>query len=101
MIQVRVKLGMACPEEGTMDTTLFLKWQVRAETRTNTRRTQSEIQWIVLFITRTAISGFVLFHVFKFMRRKIPRLLGYGPVSVRKNPNRRKLGRVVYVCSCI
>ncbi|KAI5398282.1 probable inactive ATP-dependent zinc metalloprotease FTSHI 5, chloroplastic [Lathyrus oleraceus] len=94
--RVRVKLGMACPEEGTMDTTGFLKWQVKAETRTNARRTQSEIQWIVLFITRTAISGFVLFHVFKFMRRKIPRLLGYGPVSVRNNPNRRKLGRVAY-----
>lgn len=93
MIQVRVELGMAWPEEQTTDTPWFLKWQLSAETRTYTRKTESELQWKMLFISRIAISGFVLFHVFNFLRRKIPRLLGSGPV--RKDPNRRKLGRVV------
>ncbi|KAL5068596.1 hypothetical protein RYX36_019483 [Vicia faba] len=92
---VRVKLGMAWPEEEPiMDTPWFLKWQLSTETRTNTRKAESEIQWTMLFISRTAISGFVLFHMFKFLKRKTPKLLGYGPV--RKNPNRRKLGRVAY-----
>jgi len=93
MIQVRVNLGMGWSEEETMDTPWYLNWQLNTEARVQSRRADDHFRWIMLFIARAAISGFVLINVFQFMRRKIPRLLGYGPM--RKNPNRRKLERVV------
>lgn len=93
MIQVRVKLGMAWPEEETMNTPWYLNWQLNAEASVQSRREDGGFQWIMLFIARAAFSGFVLINVFHFTRRKIPRLLGYGPM--RKNLNRRKLERMV------
>lgn len=91
---VRVKLGMAWPEEETMNTPWYLNWQLNAEARVQSRRADGDFRWIMLFIARAAISGFVLINVFQFMRRKIPRLLGYGPIQ--KNPNRRKLEQMAY-----
>ncbi|MCI02544.1 FTSH extracellular protease family protein, partial [Trifolium medium] len=91
--QTRIKLGMAWPEEGTMDTPQYLKWQLNAEASVKSRKADSEVQWIMLFITRTAIMGFVLVNVFNFMRRKIPRLFRYGPLQNR-DPAMRKLWRV-------
>lgn len=95
MIQVRIQLGMAWPEEifETVESTWYLKWQSDAEANFKSRQTDDDGQWFIWFIIRTAIYGFVLYHVFKFMRRKVPRLLGYGPM--RKDPNWRKLRRVV------
>ncbi|KAJ1409365.1 P-loop containing nucleoside triphosphate hydrolase [Sesbania bispinosa] len=93
---VRIQLGMAWPEEifETVDSTWYLKWQSDAEANFRSRQTNDEVQWFIWFLIRTVIYGFVLFHVLKFMRRRIPRLLGYGPL--RKNPNKRKLRRVKY-----
>ncbi|XP_057426708.1 probable inactive ATP-dependent zinc metalloprotease FTSHI 5, chloroplastic [Lotus japonicus] len=93
---VRIQLGMAWPEEifETVESTWYLKWQSDAEANFKSRQTDDDGQWFIWFIIRTAIYGFVLYHVFKFMRRKVPRLLGYGPM--RKDPNWRKLRRVKY-----
>ncbi|XP_045809012.1 probable inactive ATP-dependent zinc metalloprotease FTSHI 5, chloroplastic [Trifolium pratense] len=91
----RIKLGMAWPEEGTMDTPQYLKWQLNAEAGVKSRKADSEVQWIILFIIRIAIMGFVLVNVFNFMRRKIPRLFRYGPLNNR-DPAMRKLWRVMY-----
>lgn len=85
---------MAWPEEvdQTVGSTWYLKWQSEAETSFRSRKTD-DFQWFFWFMMRSAIYGYILFHIFSFIKRKVPRLLGYGPV--RRNPNLRKLGRVV------
>ncbi|XP_050142890.1 probable inactive ATP-dependent zinc metalloprotease FTSHI 5, chloroplastic [Malus sylvestris] len=92
---VRIQLGMAWPEEidQAVDSTWYLKWQSEAEMNHKSRRTD-DIQWYFWFLVRSAIYGYVLFHLFRFMKRKIPRFLGYGPL--RRDPNMRKLQRVKY-----
>ncbi|KAK7277800.1 hypothetical protein RJT34_22817 [Clitoria ternatea] len=95
---VRIQLGMAWPEEifQTVDSTWYLKWQSEAESNFRSRQTiaEDEVQWYLWFLVRAAIYGFILFHVFKFMRRRIPSLLGFGPM--RRDPNMQKLRRVKY-----
>lgn len=92
MIQVRIKLGMAWPEEENVGSTWYLEWQLNAEANFKSRQID-DVRWFISFFIRAAICGFVLFHVFKFTRRRIPRLLGYGPI--RKDPNKMKFRRVV------
>ncbi|TKY52101.1 ATP-dependent zinc metalloprotease FtsH 3 [Spatholobus suberectus] len=96
---VRIQLGMAWPEEiyQTVDSTWYLKWQSEAELNFRSRQTtdEDEAPWFFFwFFVRAAIYGLVLFHVLKFMRRRVPSLLGFGPL--RKDPNRQKLQRVKY-----
>ncbi|KAF2287552.1 hypothetical protein GH714_001251 [Hevea brasiliensis] len=90
---VRLRLGMAWPEEigQSVGSTWYLKWQSEAEMSFKSRKTD-EIQWYFWFVIRTAIYGYILFHIFRFMKRKVPILLGFGPL--RRNPNLRKLKRV-------
>ncbi|KAK6645941.1 hypothetical protein PHAVU_L002051 [Phaseolus vulgaris] len=99
---VRIQLGMAWPEEiyQTVDTTWYLKWQSEAESNFKSRQSadeDEETSWSFWFLVRAAIYGFVLFHVIKFMRRRLPSLLGFGPL--RRDPNRQKLRRVKYYIS--
>ncbi|KAK7376284.1 hypothetical protein VNO78_34748 [Psophocarpus tetragonolobus] len=101
---VRIQLGMAWPEEiyQTVDSTWYLKWQSEAELNFRSRQPieeedEEEIPWFFWFFVRAAIYGFVLFHVLKFMRRRLPSLLGFGPL--RRDPNRQKLRRVKYYIS--
>ncbi|XP_072999076.1 probable inactive ATP-dependent zinc metalloprotease FTSHI 5, chloroplastic [Typha latifolia] len=91
--KVRMSLGMAWPEEvyQAVGTTWYLKWQSEAEMNFKSRKTDS-IQWYFWFLIRSAAYGFVLFNVLRYMRRKVPKLLGYGPL--RRDPNLRKLRRV-------
>ncbi|KAA8533356.1 hypothetical protein F0562_033111 [Nyssa sinensis] len=67
---VRMRLGMAWPEyiDQSVGSTWYLKWQSEAEMNFKSRKTD------------------------EFMKRNIPRLLGYGPL--RRDPNLRKLQRV-------
>ncbi|KAK8289290.1 hypothetical protein V6Z11_D07G179900 [Gossypium hirsutum] len=51
-----------------------------------------DFKWFVWFLIRSAIYGYILYHAFCFLRRKVPGVLGYGPI--RKDPNMRKLRRV-------
>lgn len=85
---------MAWPEEigQTVGSTWYLKWQSEAEINFKSRNTE-DFQWFLWFLIRSFLYGFVLFHAFRLMKRKIPRLLGYGPL--RRDPNLRKLRRVV------
>ncbi|KAL2325332.1 hypothetical protein Fmac_024390 [Flemingia macrophylla] len=98
---LRIQLGMAWPEEidQTVDSTWYLKWQSEAESNFKSRQPtyeeeEEESPWLPWFFVRAAIYGFVLFHVLKYMRRRVPRLLGFGPL--RKDPNMQKLRRVKY-----
>ncbi|KAK4484067.1 hypothetical protein RD792_011286 [Penstemon davidsonii] len=91
--QVRMQLGMAWPEysDVSVGSTWYLKWQSEAEINFRSRKTD-EFRWYLWFLIRTTIYGYLLFHVFRFMKRKIPRVLGFGPV--RRDPNFRKLRRL-------
>lgn len=97
-MQVRIQLGMAWPEEiyQAVGSTWYLKWQSEAEMSYKSRNTD-DIQWFLWFLIRSIIYGYILFHMFRFMKRRIPKLLGYGPL--RRDPNMRKLQRVVLLCS--
>lgn len=92
--QLRLRLGMAWPEEieQTVGSTWYLQWQSEAEMNFKSRNTE-DFQWFLWFLIRSSIYGFVLYHVFRFLKRKVPRLLGYGPF--RRDPNVRKFWRVV------
>ncbi|EOA33079.1 hypothetical protein CARUB_v10016416mg [Capsella rubella] len=91
--QLRLRLGMAWPEEieQTVGSTWYLQWQSEAEMSFKSRNTE-DFQWFLWFLIRSSIYGFVLYHVFRFLKRKVPRLLGYGPF--RRDPNVRKFWRV-------
>ena len=88
---------MAWPEEidQTVDSTWYLKCQSEAELSFRSRKRNGN-WWFLLFMIRSAICGYILFHILSFTRKEVPRLLGYGPV--RRNPNLRMLGRVVTYC---
>ncbi|KAL4379473.1 hypothetical protein GQ457_02G033540 [Hibiscus cannabinus] len=90
---VRMQLGMAWPEEigQTVASTWYLKWQSEAEINFMSRMTD-DFKWFLWFLIRSTIYGFILYHAFRFLRRKVPRVLGYGPI--RRDPNMRKLRRV-------
>ncbi|KAG1330897.1 putative inactive ATP-dependent zinc metalloprotease FTSHI 5, chloroplastic [Cocos nucifera] len=90
---IRMSLGMAWPEEvyQAVGTTWYVKWQSETEMNHNARK-KDGIRWYLGFLMRSSIFGFVLFNVLRFLKRKIPRLLGYGPL--RRDPNLRKLRRV-------
>lgn len=94
LLQIRMSLGMAWPEEAyqTVGATWYLEWQSKAELNHRSRKTGS-IRWYFWFLMRSAIFGFLLFHVFRFSKKNIPRFLGYGPL--RRDPNLRKFRRVV------
>lgn len=93
-----MKLGMAWPEEidQAVGATWYLKCQSEAESRFISRK-KDDVQWFLWFAIRSIIYGFVLFHVIRFVKRKIPKLLGYGPL--RRDPNLWKLRRVVLFSS--
>lgn len=89
----RMRLGMAWPEraEQSVGSTWYLKWQSEAEMNFKSRK-QDGIRWYLWFFIRTIIYGYLLVNILLFAKKKIPRLLGYGPV--RRDPNLRKLRRV-------
>lgn len=93
---VRMQLGMAWPEEidQTVGSTWYLKWQSEAEINFKSRKTD-DLQWFFWFAIRLFIYGYILFHAFRFLKRKVPRLLGFGPLRSR-DPNFLKLRRVKY-----
>ncbi|KAJ6883908.1 inactive ATP-dependent zinc metalloprotease FTSHI 5 [Populus alba x Populus x berolinensis] len=93
---VRMRLGMAWPEEidQTVGSTWYLKWQSEAEINFKSRKTD-DMQWFFWFAIRLFIYGYILFHAFRFLKRKVPRLLGFGPLRSR-DPNFLKLRRVKY-----
>lgn len=69
----------------------YLKWQSEAEISFRSRNAV-DFWWYLGFIIRSTIYGYVLFHLFRFVKRKIPRIPGYGPL--RRDPNLRKFRRV-------
>lgn len=85
---------MAWPEEidQAVGSTWYLKWQSEAEMNFRSRNTE-DFQWFLWFLIRSFVYGYVLYHVFRFLKRKVPRLLGYGPF--RRDPNVRKFWRLV------
>ena len=91
---------MAWPVESNqiVDSTWYLKWQTETEMRFKAKR-KDTLQWVVLFMIRSAIYLYCLFHIFSFVKRKVPRFIGFGPV--RRNPNLRKFRRLVIYYSLL
>lgn len=92
--QLRLRLGMAWPEEidQSVGSTWYLQWQSEAEMNFRSRNSE-DFQWFLWFLIRSFVYGYVVYHVFRFLKRKVPRLLGYGPF--RRDPSVRKFWRVV------
>ncbi|XP_057478276.1 probable inactive ATP-dependent zinc metalloprotease FTSHI 5, chloroplastic [Actinidia eriantha] len=67
---------------------LYSNWQSLAQERFGSGK-KDDILW--LFV-RSFVYGYVLFHIFRFLKRKVSRLLGYGPLH--RDPNLQKLRRV-------
>ncbi|KAJ8421422.1 hypothetical protein Cgig2_030837 [Carnegiea gigantea] len=90
---VRMFLGMAWPEEidDIVTSGWYLKWQSEMDVSFKSRK-KDDTLWSLWFLLRIALCGFVLYHVFRFLKKKVPRLLGFGPY--RRDPNVRKLGRL-------
>lgn len=90
---VRMQLGMAWPEftDQSVGSTWYLKWQSEAEMSFRSRKTD-DFRWYFWFLISSFVYGYVLFHLFRFTKRNVPKVLGYGPL--RKDPNWRKLRRV-------
>ncbi|KNA05484.1 hypothetical protein SOVF_189840 [Spinacia oleracea] len=91
--QLRVMMGMAWPEEldQAIESTWYLEWQSVAEYSFKSRKTDT-FRWYLFFLIRSAIYGYILYHTFQFMKKKVPIWLGYGPY--RQDPNIRKLRRL-------
>lgn len=69
-----------------------MDWLTVADMNFRSRNSLNFI-WYLGFAVKTVIYGYVLLHIFRFLKRKIPRLLGFGPL--RRDPNMRKLRRLV------
>lgn len=69
----------------------YMDWLTVADMNFRSRNSLDFI-WYLGFAVRTVIYGYVLLHIFRYLKRKIPRLLGFGPL--RRDPNMRKLRRL-------
>ncbi|XP_031484872.1 probable inactive ATP-dependent zinc metalloprotease FTSHI 5, chloroplastic isoform X2 [Nymphaea colorata] len=91
---IRTRLGMVWPEEESEIagfSTWYLKWQAKAEMIFRARK-RNNLRWFLWFVIRSVIYGYLIFNVIRFARKRVPRVLGYGPF--RRNPNMKKLNRV-------
>ncbi|PIM99004.1 hypothetical protein CDL12_28506 [Handroanthus impetiginosus] len=91
--QVRMRLGMVLPEHSdvSVGSTWYMKWQTEAEANFESRK-KDGFRWYFWFLVRIAIYGYVVFHVFSFMKRKVPRVLGLDPLQ--RDLNFKKWERV-------
>ncbi|KAL8157828.1 hypothetical protein AgCh_002513 [Apium graveolens] len=69
----------------------YMDWLTVADMNFRSRNSLDFI-WYLGFAVRTVIYGYVLLHIFRYLKRRIPRLLGFGPL--RRDPNMRKLRRL-------
>ncbi|CAA0833428.1 FtsH extracellular protease family [Striga hermonthica] len=96
--EVRMRLGMAWPEYShvSIGPSWYLNWQYEAETSFTSRK-KDVFLWHLWFLVKTAIYGYVMYHVFRFMRRKVPRVLGaLGSGNSRRDSILRMLWRVKF-----
>ena len=85
---------MAWPEEidQTVGSTWYLEWQSAAESSFKLRK-RDTFRYYALFLVKGVIYCFILYHTIRFLKRKAPRWLGFGPY--RRDPNFQKLRRLV------
>ncbi|EPS73972.1 hypothetical protein M569_00780, partial [Genlisea aurea] len=91
--EIRMRLGMAWPEyfDVSVTSTWYLKWQSEAEMSFKSRK-RDGFQWYFWFLVRFGIYCYVVFHILRFMKRRVPTVLGFGPY--RRDPNFQNLRRV-------
>lgn len=92
--QIRERIGMAWPEEVDqfLGSTWYLKWQTEAQESYASRQSEG-VKWHLWVFIRCIVYSYVLLHIIRFVKRRVPRFLGFGPYRI--DPNLIKLGRVV------
>nr|QKY65100.1 AAA-type ATPase family protein [Passiflora contracta] len=90
----RMSLGMTWLQKinEATDSTWFSKWYSETKIRFEFRESEHGLTWFLPFIIRTVIYGYIVFHTFQFLKRKVLRILGFGPLV--RDPSMRKLRRV-------
>ncbi|CAH1414735.1 unnamed protein product [Lactuca virosa] len=71
----------------------FLNWKIKAEREVKSQNEGGEFNWYFLFAVRTFIYGYILYQIFRFIKRKTPKI-GFWPK--RKSVNMQKLRRLKY-----
>lgn len=71
----------------------YLNWKSEAEEDIKSQQEDEEFNWYFMFIVRAIIYGYVLSHIFQFLKKRTPKLP--GSTRRRKDPNMRKLKRLV------
>ncbi|CAN0889925.1 Probable inactive ATP-dependent zinc metalloprotease FTSHI 5, chloroplastic [Linum grandiflorum] len=79
---VRIRLGMAWPEETdqSVGSSWYLGWLTKAQRRYKYRNRGNRLLSLSWFCFRIVICGYILLLVPLLVRRKVPKLLGFGPI---------------------
>nr|XP_043606226.1 probable inactive ATP-dependent zinc metalloprotease FTSHI 5, chloroplastic [Erigeron canadensis] len=87
--QVKMKLGK------TTAMKQYQNWKSEAEESLRAQREDEEFSWYFMFAVRAIIYGYVLSSIFRFLKKRTPKLPGVNRPG-RRNPNMRKLRRLKY-----
>lgn len=86
--RVKIKLGK------TTAMKQYLNWKSEAEENIKSQSEDEEFSWYFMFVVRAIIYGYVLSYIFRFLKKRTPKLPGFR--LRRRNPNMRKLRRLKY-----
>lgn len=86
-LQVKIELGRSIAMRQ------YLNWKSEAEGIIKSQKEDEEFSWYFMFVVRAVIYGYILSHIFRFLKKRTPKLPGFK--VRRRNPNMRKLRRLV------
>ncbi|KAL8201414.1 hypothetical protein R6Q57_012753 [Mikania cordata] len=86
--RVKIKLGR------TTVMKQYLNWKSEAEEIIKSQSEDEEFSWYFMFVVRAMIYGYILSHIFRFLKKRTPKLPGLK--VRRRDPNMRKLRRLKY-----
>ncbi|KAL9992706.1 putative peptidase M41, AAA+ ATPase domain, ATPase, AAA-type, core [Helianthus debilis subsp. tardiflorus] len=85
---VKIKLFRTIPMKQ------YLNWKSEAEENIKSQKEDEEFNWYFMFAVRAIVYWYILSHVFRFLKKRTPKLPGLK--VRRRNPNMRKLRRLKY-----
>ncbi|KAJ0446515.1 putative peptidase M41, AAA+ ATPase domain, ATPase, AAA-type, core [Helianthus annuus] len=85
---VKIKLFRTIPMKQ------YLNWKSEAEENIKSQKEDEEFNWYFMFAVRAIVYWYILSHVFRFLKKRTPKLPGLK--ARRRNPNMRKLRRLKY-----
>ncbi|KAI3812339.1 hypothetical protein L1987_17046 [Smallanthus sonchifolius] len=90
IVPSRVKLKLS----RTTAVKQYLNWKSEAEESIKSQSEDEEFSWYFMFVVRAIMYGYILSHIFSFLKKRTPKLPGFK--VRRRNPNMRKLRRLKY-----